>query len=202
MATQPIITRGVMTSMISLIDWVYRMGLDDACDADDEGLVREFCDKTSKAGVFGFLTDEFTITWQEWSLRLMAKARSTAWNGAMARYFNLAGKFGANYLSVFLNIAQCYYNMALKDYLKAKSVDRAMWHNCTRIRLTPKGVKNCKVREYIDTIQLLTFDLSRRDEEVWQTQTATQAKKIALTAKQYEMFRRSVGLVTVNNMGY
>lgn len=188
--------------MISLIDWVYRMGLDDACEADDEGLVREFCDKTSKAGAFGFLTDEYTITWQEWSLRLMAKARSTSWNGAMARYFNLTGKFGANYLSVFLNIAQCYYTMALKDYMAARGVDRAMWQNSTRIRLTHKGVKNCKVREYVDTIQLLTFDLSRRDAEVWERETATQAKKVALTAKQYEMFRRAVGLVTVNNNGY
>lgn len=183
--------------MLSLLDWIYQMGLTDAKDKDDEGLIRELLEQTSQAGVFRFLTDDYTITWQEFALRLMAKARSTAWNGVMNQYFARANKFGANYLSVFYNVAQSFYNLALNDYLEAHgNVDMVMLSSKRRVRLTPKGaLRNVSTQEYVDTIQLCTFDMERRDRAALESaESEYKAKKIVLNPKHYAMFRQAVGL--------
>lgn len=204
MATQPPITKAVLSRMLSLLDYCYRLGVEAAHDLEDEGLAREFLERTKEPGVYGLLSENPTyITWQEWTLRLMSQARSTCWNGAMVQFFNRMGRFGSNYLSCFLPCSMVFYRRGVEDYLKApNAVDFAMFQSKSRVWWTKNGLKPVNNRTWVDELQMLSFDLSRRDEEVWQTQTATQAKKIALTAKQYEMFRRSVGLVTVNNMGY
>ena len=89
---RPIINRAVALSTISLVDYCYRMGVVDAHRIGDEGLAREFLDKVSQTGVYGFLNEEgITMNWKEWTLRLMAQARMTSWNGAMTRYFSLIG---------------------------------------------------------------------------------------------------------------
>lgn len=183
--------------MIGLLDWIYQIGLYDARECDDEGLIRELCDKTSQAGVFGFLTDNHTITWDEWALRLMAKARSTSWNGIMSQYFARANEFGANFLSVFYNISQCFYNLGLTDYLEAHGkFDMALLSGLRRVRLTTEGrFRKVNTQEYVDTIQLMTFDLQRRDEAIFENaESEYKAKRVALAPKKYDMFRRTVGI--------
>lgn len=173
------------------------MGLTDAKDKDDEGLIRELLEQTAQAGVFRFLTDDYTITWQEFALRLMAKARSTAWNGVMNQYFARANRYGANYLSVFYNVAQSFYNLALNDYLEAHgNVDMVMLSSKRRVRLTPKGtLRNVSTQEYVDTIQLSTFDMERRDRAALESaESEYKARKIVLNPKHYAMFRQAVGV--------
>lgn len=204
MSTPPIIDKPTVSRMISLLDWVYRLGVESAREVEDDGLCREFLERTKEPGVYGLLSDNPTyITWQEWTLRLMSKARSTCWNGAMVQFFNRMGRFASNYLSAFLPCSLMFYRRGISDYLNAPTaVDFAMFQSKSRVWWTKSGLKPVNNRTYVDELQLISFDLSRRDAEVWERETAIKAKKVALTEKQYEMFRRSVGLVTVNNMEY
>lgn len=180
------------------------MGVESARELEDEGLAREFLERTKEPGVYGLLSaTPLYTTWQEWTLRLMSKARSTCWNGAMMQFFNRMGRFGTNYLSAFMPISQMFYNKGISDYLNApNAVDFALFQSRSRVWWTSKGLKNVNPRQWVDELQLMSFDLERRDAVVWERETAFMAKKVALTAKQYEMFRRSVGIVTVNNTGY
>lgn len=204
MPTPPIIDKPTVSRMISLLDWVYRLGVESAREVEDEGLCREFLDRTKEPGVYGLLSENpVYITWQEWTLRLMAKARSTSWNGAMVQFLNRLGRFGSNYLSAFLPCSMVFYCRGISDYLNAPTaVDFAMFQSKSRVWWTKNGLKAVNNRTWVDELQMICFDLERRDAEVWERETAIKAKKVALTQKQYEMFRRSVGLVTVNNMGY
>jgi len=198
MATPIIITRDVVNKMLSLLDYCYKLGVEAAHTLLDEGLAREFLERTKEAGVYGLLSDSpIYTTWQEWMLRLMARARSTSWNGAMSHFLGKLGRFGANYLSCFLPVSFVYYRRGIEDYINApEAVDYGVFCGKTRVRWTKKGLKNVGVTEWVDEIQLLTFDLARRDSAIWEAESATvyQAKQIALTSKQYEHFRMAVGL--------
>lgn len=196
MATQPVITREVVSKMISLLDYCYKLGVGAAHDLQDEGLTMEFLQRTSEAGVYGILSDNpIYTTWQEWMLRLMAKARSTSWNGAMVQFFNRMGAFGTNFLSAFMPVSFYFYRRGMEDYIKAPdAVDYNIFVGKTRVWWTSKGMKNVNNREWVDTLQLISFDLERRDNAVLESQTPYQAKKIALKPNQYDMFRRCVGL--------
>lgn len=203
MAAKAIITRGTVTQMVSLLDWVYRLGVDDAASCDDSGRVRELMERTDKAGAYGFLGDDYAITWQEWALRLMAYARGTSWDGAMTRYFTRAGAFGANYLSVFYNVAHGFYLMGVTDYMSARGdVDLALFRAKRRVRLTPQGKpKNFPMRQVVDAIQLMTFDYQRRDERVIaEAGSDYKARKVALKPNHYGYFRQAVGLAVMKRL--
>lgn len=199
--TPPTIDKTIVSKMISLLDWCYRLGVEAAHALQDEGLAREFLERTKEPGVYGFLSDEpVYITWKEWTLRLMAESRSTCWNGSMMRFFNRMGAFGANYLSAFLPISQVFLNKGVEDYLKSpNAADFSMFNSKNRIWWTEKGLRSISNREWVDTLQLISFDLERRDGAIWESQTPTQAKKIALKPSQYEIFRRCVGVVMLRN---
>lgn len=202
MATQPIIDRSVMLNMISLVDFCYRSGIEDAYHISDEGLALEFLDKVSNPGVYGFLNDRgVTMGWQEWTLRLMAQARMTSWNGAMTRYFSMMGRLGQNYLGTFIPVSGLFYAKGIKDYIDApQASDMALFHAKNRVFWTPQGLKNVNSRRYVDEIQLCCFDLKRRDEEVWATETAYDAKKKgALRPFHYDRFIYAVGLALTSN---
>ncbi len=196
MAIQPIITPAAIGQMVSLLDWCYKMGVNDARGCADEGLVREFCDKVSQPGVFGFITDDYTINWQEWSLRLLSRARMKSWNGAMRRYFNLAGKFGQNWLSCFFNFAEVWYCKGLKDYTEAPDgCDMAVFNGQNRVYWTAKGIKKVNNRHYVDELQLESFSLERRDTSIWEGNAEYDARKQgALKPRHYQFWRAAVGL--------
>lgn len=201
---RPIVTREVVSKMISLLDWCYRMGVESAHNLQDEGMAREFLERTKEPGIYGFLYDNpIYISWQEWTLRLMAKARSTSWSGSMNRYFNAMGRFGANYLSAFLPLTQMFLNKGIQDYISAPSAaDMALFNSKSRVWWTPKGLRAINNGEWVSELQMLSYDLERRDNEVWESNTAYEAKKLALRPSQYQMFRRCVGIVTLHNNGY
>lgn len=104
MATQPIIDKGLVGQMISLLDTLYHWGVRDAHNQNDEGAAMEFLQTHSEVGVYGFLTDDYNMTVEEWQLRLIQQARLTSMFGCMYRYFQKMGRFASNYLSCFLNV--------------------------------------------------------------------------------------------------
>lgn len=199
MATQPIITRAIALNIISLVDFCYRKGVIDAHRISDEGLAREFLDKISEVGVYGFLNEEgATMGWQEWTLRLMAQSRMTSWNGVMTRYFSLMGKVGQNYLSAFIPVSVRFYAKGISDYIDApNAADIALFNDRNRVYWTQEGIKQINSRQYVDDIMLFCFDLHRRDEAIWNNDTAYDAKKKgALKPVHYEWFIRAIGLAT------
>lgn len=197
MTTQPVINTQIARNIISLVDFCYRKGVNDAYRIADEGLAREFIDKLDEVGVYGFLNDDgVTMGWQEWTLRLMAQSRMTSWNGAMNRYFELMGKLGQNYLGVFIPVSCHFYAKGIEDYLDAPhATDIAVFNGRSRVYWTPNGVKTVKNRQYVDDIMLCCFDLKRRDEAIWSHDTIYDAKKKgALKPTQYDWFIRALGL--------
>jgi len=187
-----------MSAMISLIDYCYRTGVESAHDVDDEGLSRDFLEQTKEAGVYGILSDTPMYTvWDEWGLRLVHKARSTAWKGTMSQFLEKVGAFGAFYLSAFYPVSFFYYRRGIEDYINAPgAADYGVFSSKRRVRWTDKGLRNVSTKEYVQDIQLLTFDLSRRDQAIIEAgnQTQYKARKKALTPRQYESFRMAVGL--------
>lgn len=197
MKVPPIITRDVVQKMISLLDWSYRLGVEGAYEVNDEGLCLEFLERTAQPGVYGLLPDLY-MGWLEWSLRLMSKARSTSWNGTMSRYLQAAGRFGSNYLSCFYLLAQHFYNWGVKSYISAPySNDIELFRSKTRVLWTEKGLKPINNRRYVDEVQMICFDLQRRDKEIWEREADYNAKKVALKEKHYEWFIRAVGLAVM-----
>lgn len=195
---RPVIDRAVALSTISLMDFCYRKGVEDAHRVGDEGLAREFLDKVSQAGVYGFLNEEgFTMCWKEWTLRLMAQARMTSWNGAMTRYFSLIGsRPNQNYLGAFIAVSQAFYAKGVRDFVDNRDgCDYALFRERTRVFWTGQGLRNVNNRRYIDEIQLCCFDLQRRDSAVWESKTPYEANKLGvMKAQHYEWYRRAMGL--------
>ena len=199
MANRPITTKPEASAMVSLLDWIYRRGVDDAYTADDEGLCREFLAKTEEPGVFGFL-DNCPIDWDEWCLRLMMQARRTSWNGAMSRYLQAAGRFQTNYLSVFYNVALLAYRNGISDYINAPNgTDKQQFDAKTRVLWSAKGCLNVSLQEYVDNIQLQCFDLARRDKQITDKIGIFESRKLGcLTSNHYLMFRRAIALALMS----
>lgn len=201
--TQPIINRAVALQQIALVDFCYRKGVEDAHRIGDEGLAREFLDKVSQTGVYGFLNEDgITMSWKEWTLRLMAQARMTSWNGAMTRYFSLIGsRPNQNYLGAFIPVSEAFYAKGVRDYTdNPHSADCLLFQEKTRVFWTAKGLQNVNNRRYIDEIQLCCFDLQRRDNAVWESKTKYDANKLgAMKSQHYEWYRRAMGLALMNN---
>lgn len=196
MATQPIVDRDTILKMISLLDFCYRLGVTDAHAQDDEGLCREFIEKTSQPGVYGFLTDGYNVGVLEWQLRLTKQARLTSMFGSMYQYFNRMGRFSSNYLSCSLPVAQEFYNKGVTDYCTAPDgCDLVQFNDAKRVWWSHKGLLKISAREFVETIQLMCFDRQRKDNAYLEENAADyKARKIALKEKHYYYFIRAVGL--------
>lgn len=200
-SSTPIITRSVALNIISMADFCYRRGVNDAYLLSDEGLARDYLEQIKDAGKYGFLNEEcVTMDWREWALRLMAQARLTAWNGVMTRYFERIITFGRNYLSAFIPVSKLFYIRGVKDYLNAPDMaDLTMFNSRTRQYWTEKGLKRMSIPKYVDDITLACYDLRRRDEELYAGADNPYAAKKAgvLNPKQYELFIRAMSLAVM-----
>lgn len=196
---QPIITTHVARSIINLVDYCYRLGINDAYDVGDEGLAREYLSVVSQVGVYGFLRDEMqTMDWNEWMLRLLAETHSSSWHGEMFRLYSLVGKRpNSSYLGAFVPVSQVFYAKGVKDYYdNPKACEIAVFRDKPRVLWTSRGLQGIKPPRYADAIQLACYDLARRDERVWaEAATKSEATKSgALIRRQYERFIRAVSL--------
>lgn len=201
MATQPIIDRGVILRMIGLLDWCYRLGVKHAREMNDEGASREFLDTHNEVGVYGFLSDGLNVGVLEWQLRLQKEARLTSMFGSMYQYFLRMGRYGQNYLSCFLPIAQEWYNLGVQDYIdNPHACDYSVFNGKTRVRWTKKGLQNIKPKEYVEMIQLQCFDLQRKH-AAYLTEHADdyKARKVAIKEQHWTWYLRAVGLALMTN---
>lgn len=201
MATQPIIDRGVILRMIGLLDWCYRLGVKHTREINDEGAAREFLDTHNEVGVYGFLSDGLNVGVLEWQLRLQKEARLTSMFGSVYQYFLRMGRYGQNYLSCFLPIAQVWYNLGVQDYIdNPHACGYSVFNGKTRVRWTKKGLLNIKPKEYVEMIQLQCFDLQRKH-AAYLTEHADdyKARKVAIRDQHWSWYLRAVGLALMTN---
>lgn len=208
MAKPPLIDVKIVRNVIRILDWCYRMGVRDARNAQDEGLCYEFLDKTSKAGVYGFLTDDFTIDWIEWSSRLRLQAMRISLNNPMNEYFRLMGNFNVTYLCCLLPLTQHFYGLGVADFCNAPNgCEMAIFEDKTRVFWTEKGCRAIKLMEYKNLLQAILPALKRRDKQVWDDWADKRAsldryerakmphpKHIAIKPKFYDTYSRAMGL--------
>lgn len=190
------INRYMVQRMISLLDWCYRLGVKHAYHVNDDGLALEFIENHREIGVYGFMTDSYNIGVVEWQLRLLCEARRCSLYGVMYSYFEYMGRYGANFLSCFIPVAQEWYNMGVEDYTAAPSacmIDE--FDDASRVRWSSDGLLKIKPEDYVQTIQLQCFGMKRRHDEFLQTYGCTSANKHkALVPKRWDMFIRALSI--------
>ena len=194
---RPVINSGVLGRMVGLADWCYKCGVEDAYRTGDEGLCREFLDRIDPPLIFGLLPDKLMV-WKEWAVRLLSKARLTAWNGVMTDYFKRAGKLGGNYLGVFYIITQEYYNRGVSDYLdNPAACVYEVFMDTKRVAWTARGLRKVSNPQYKNDMQLICYDYRRKSESIIaDSKTANEAKKRgAIRLNQWDYFIRALGLI-------
>lgn len=105
-------------AILWLFDDCYKWGVQDAAEVENQALCEEYINKYRAPGVFGRVTYGYTVDWREWTLTLSHQSRLRSYSGAMSKYFNMMGRFGANYLSTMIVAAQEIYIQGLIDYNK------------------------------------------------------------------------------------
>lgn len=192
----PIINRHTMRAMLCLLDWLYKKGVQDAYEACDDGLCREFMARTADGTSFGYLTDETAISWQEWCLRLMIQSRRTNWSGPTTALLNAIGRYTQNYLSVFFCLSILWYRMGVEHYISAPSgQDLQAFMSTIKIWWNPKGLKKVSVQDYVDMVQCQCFELERVHAKLGENLKLSQKRKLGILNPYYfDMFRRAVGL--------
>lgn len=192
-----LITKPLMGRIISLLDWLYKLGAQHAWEAQDRGKVYELIERTDKhIGVFGFLTDDYTVTWKEWQLRIEMQVRRTAWGGILTELICHIRRFGQSHLSIFYNIAQYYYNLGMQDYIENPRVDMTLFNDKRKIRISKGKFLKMRPCDYQNDIQLKCFDLERRDRAYREMHTDYEARRAgAFTSKQYDLFIQAVSLI-------
>ncbi len=197
MTTPPIINLSVVKQIVSMLDSIYRSGVNDARRYADEGGAMEFVEEVSKVGVYGFLGgDCVKMRVLEWQLRLIERARMTAMYGIMYNFLNRTGRFGSNYLSVFYVVAKEYYLRGIKDYYATCGcVDIDKFNLRTRKRLTRNGLCNVNTPQFVQDIQLICFELMRKHAEYREEHEGDikECRK-TLSEKRFDWFIRAMSL--------
>lgn len=189
-----VIDRNTCNAFIRLLDTMYRMGVMDAYKVNDEGECADFIKKTKEPGVFGRVIGGYTMDCNEWQLTLIVEARKKSMHGAMYLYFNRMKKYGQNYLSVLLPIAQDFYNKGLQDYNdNPNAVSLAIFYDKKRTWWS-KNLRKISIFEYIEQIQQTCFARKRSDEEY--------GGKKALKGSYYDIFVKVISTLTLKEEWY
>lgn len=193
---QGTINRHMVQKMMSLLDWCYRLGVKQAYHVNDDGRAIEFVEQHREIGVYGFLTDDYNIDVVEWQLRLLCEARRGSLYGSMYSYFEYMGRYGANFLSCFIPVAQEWYNMGVEDYTAAPyACSMEEFDDLTRSRWTNDGLLKMRMEDYVQTIQLQCFGLKRKHDEYLQTfGCVSENRRKALKSRRWDMFIRALGI--------
>ena len=195
MANPPIVNRNLMVQMVNLLDLVYHWGVRDAYRLNDDGAAIEYLERHKKVGVYGFL-GSIEVDVIEWQLRLKMQAKELASSGSIARFFEKMNRYGANYLSAFIPLAQKWYSRGVQDYYSAPfAVDYNEFKNSKRVDWTIDGMRKYELLDAVERIQLDCFELLRRDKEhILANIGNRQEMNKALAEHRYMMFIRVVGL--------
>lgn len=165
MATQPLIDRDTASKIITILDFVYSLGVEDCHYKQDEGLAREFLEKTSEQGRYGLLGKEIFFDWFEWELQLKRAAREAKYPfSSIMQYFGRMGAWQSNWLSVLIPVSFDFYRKGISDRLNAPDgCEYAMFAERRRVWWSKHGIQKVSLQEYVDVIQQFCLDRRRMD---------------------------------------
>lgn len=167
-------------ALLQLLDDCYKWGVKDAAEVDNAPLCEGYADKCREPGVFGRVTNEYTMDWREWTLTLNHQARMRSFTGPMVAFFGMMGKFGANYLSAFIVAAQEIYIQGMKDYnSKPDKAKMAAFMYKPKVRWNTK-IETWHPRMMIEDVQMMLYKRLHMEEEF--------GYKTKLKRKQYLSF--------------
>lgn len=124
-----VIDRHTSRSLGRVLMLCYKRGVNDAYRySNDEGMLREHIEQTRDCGSFGFVGG-VTTKWVYWKNRLLEMGEEDRRFRPVNDFFERMGKFGSNYLSVFLVLAQTFYNRGIEDWLNNPGADEISMFN-------------------------------------------------------------------------
>lgn len=182
------ITSAVAKMLIKLFYSCYRLGVNHAAEAQDEGGCRAHIEKTRHPGVFGTIMAEWGNEDLLWQLELEKLSIQGGFYTSFTRYRRSAGAIYRNYHSVAYEIAQDFYNAGLKDYCDAPSAadiqdfNRCDKHN--RVKWTRQGIKALRLDRWVSEAQ--EYALQRR------YISSRSDAKLKAKDEQYKFFLRGI----------
>lgn len=185
------IDRPTAQMLCRLFHHMYRLGVNDCAQAEDEGLAKEWIRKTSEPGVFGRLGDETSHDALYWQLILQKEAHSLGIARRLMDYMRKAGRYGKNYLSVAWVMAQCFYNSGMEAWCRDPHAwELPLFNTRTRARWD-KARRIWSNSGLVSQAQEFCFQRQHSDME-------SEDKK-ALKAHHYLIFIKSIGLASKVN---
>lgn len=187
-----IVSKGTCTMLLRVFDMCYKMGVNDACDVDDSGLVSECINRLNNPGIFGRVNDDTSTEWIYWQLTLRAEIhKDILYKGIYApfeRYINNAGRINKNYFGVAYDVAKYFYIRGLEDWELSHTRDLSIFNSKSKLLLLPNGlVKNWKPADMISEAQMYCFQLIKIHSE-WPN------KRVTHTDRQITTFMRALAL--------
>lgn len=188
------ITRHLMLKVLKMFAVFYNMGVKDAYDIGDDGYCREHIEKTSQPGKFGRVNDTISDSPLYWQLRIMEMARIHLVYNSIYNYFHNMGRFGRNYLSVFLVITQEFYNKGLRDYCDNPYLDMGVFERKGIYAKIERGnITTWKTRDMVINAQEICFIRCRTDIDAV-------GNKMALKEYHYSTYIKVLSLATMERL--
>ena len=131
----------------------YKRGVNDAHrHGEDEGMLREHVDMTHDCRMFGFVGNA-TGQWVYWKNRLCDIAEDNDRYRCIHRYFDGMKRFGNNYLSVMMVMAQTFYNRGITDWLdNPEADDLTLFNGACRWWGAKRDVDTYRIRGYVQDV--------------------------------------------------
>ena len=191
----------MMNYILHLLAWMYRQGVYDAYYTNDAGKCYEFIDKLRNTACdYGFL-DSYVITdINEFRLRLSMRMRSARLFRHLQSLDVCVKDYGSSFYSCFYPIAKDFYLDGATDYIENPDAGDIMQYkskNSLSIsQWTERGIRSVPRNEFIERVQLKTFEMSRRYEE-WATNPSLHKRnRNVLPSRYWEGFRMALAILT------
>lgn len=194
-------TRGVVQHIGRVCNYLYHQAVSDAFNADDAGLIGDFLERFSEPGVFGTLESRRPMDYNRWQLYILRLARERSMWASMNDFFVLCGKWKANYLSVFMPVAQEFYLKGLRDVIEYGFPDMVLFEQKPHAWLCKKGFRNVPTEEFIQEVQEMCYQLDERD-EAWREDHVGNKPEIRKTLNHwhYMTFEQSMRLLRLSRI--
>lgn len=166
---------------------LYKRGVQDAADLDDEGACKEYLEATARCNVWGELTDRrLSDDPIDWQVTLNVVSREMGAYQPFLRYFRNMGRYGSNWFSAALPCALDWYRKGIADYIANPGA-----HDMARFLAVDKPLWGKNKIEKLDNGRMV--DITQgfiRERKI--TDSEAGDRKYALSDKQYTWFRQRI----------
>lgn len=187
-----IIDRKTAQMLCRLFDRMYKLGVNDAANAEDEGLVRMWIEKTTQPGVFGRLDDETSHEAMYWQLTIQKIAFSAGVSKRLMWYASCMGRYGSNYFSTGWVVFQCFYNLGMQDYINDPTARTLEAFNSKLRQRWIKGGGDWNTPSIVSQAQEFCFKRNHSDQH--------SSDRKALKPNHYTMFIKAIGLAALKTL--